>query len=276
MIFYNVDGFELRDLTVKDPVTYGIICGKVTNFTIKGITFDYNEGNPSPNNMDGIHFEGLCRNGYIGDLKGACYDDLVAFTADDVSTISKYFAPIENIVVDGIFADRCHSAVRLLSFGHSVKNIVIRNVFGSYYRYAIGFTQYLPAMEEPGTFDNIVLENLFISKALPLESDWNRCPDWGLIWVEGGSRIGSLRINALHRIENTTPTPDIQIDAGACIDMLEADSCSLENHHPCEIVHISNNGTINSFFSRGFRSIQGDGGGKIIEFVNNGTAGTLQ
>ena len=35
--------------------------------------------------------------------------------------------PIEDIVVDGIFSEGCHSAARILTTGSPIRNITIRN-----------------------------------------------------------------------------------------------------------------------------------------------------
>lgn len=243
--FVNIDRLEVENITLKDPVAYAVQSGNVRNFTFRHITFDYNLGNPSPDNMDGLHFDGHCRNGYINDLKGACYDDLLAFNAEDIPLDSPGFGPIENILVDGIFADRCHSAVRMLSCGSAVRNITIRNVYGSFYRYAIGFTHFLQNMPR-GVFDNIVLENLFISKALPFEEDWNRCPDWGLVWIQNEGDVGSLKISGFHRIEDTTPTASVEVERGASISQLTIDDVSLENHLEQELAFLDNSGTIDT------------------------------
>ena len=97
--FHRIDQFELSDVVLKNPVSYAVKMAKISNFTISHVTFDFNEGNPSPNNMDGLHFDGFCRNGRITDLKGNCYDDLLAFNAEDGIQDSPGFGPIDVIPV---------------------------------------------------------------------------------------------------------------------------------------------------------------------------------
>ena len=109
MRFCRVENLIVKNVTYKNPVTYGVQIGHINNFTFDTITFDYQTCNPKFWNMDGIHVEGHCKNGYIHNLKGACHDDMVALTADD-----SLYGPIDNIVVDGLYAEHCHSAVRLL------------------------------------------------------------------------------------------------------------------------------------------------------------------
>ncbi|MBR7120436.1 MAG: hypothetical protein IKC77_09575 [Lentisphaeria bacterium] len=268
--FVNVDGFEVQNITLKNPVSYAVQCGNVRNFTIEHVTFDYNMGNPSPDNMDGLHFDGFCRNGFIRDLKGACYDDLLAFNAEDVAVDSPGFGPIENIVVDGIFADRCHSAVRLLSCGSMVRNITIRNVYGTFYRYAIGFTHFMRELPN-GKFDNITLENLHIGKALPFEEDWNRCPDWGLIWVQEKADVGALKISGFHRIEETTAVANIEIEKDSTVAQLTLDDISLENHLIQPLSVVQNSGFIGTLVFNGVcRTVTAEGANQITVIDNRG------
>ena len=273
--FNHVDQFEMSDLVLKNPVTYAAKFAKLTNFTIRHITFDFNEGNPSPNNMDGLHFDGFCRNGYISDIKGACYDDLLAFNAEDGIADSPGFGPIENIEVDGIFSDRCHSAARLLSCGSRISNITIRNVHGTFYRYAIGFTHYFPERRERGRFDNIVLENLFMAKALPLPSDWNRCPDWGLIWGQGAGTVGSLRISGIHRVEENTPVPTLDFERDFEVGHLTVEDCSIENRLPESFACLRNAGRIGRLKYDGCRVVPVPGSGSVAELENTGTIGEI-
>ncbi|MBE7052619.1 MAG: hypothetical protein E7395_08685 [Ruminococcaceae bacterium] len=62
----------------------------------------------------------------IRNLRGACHDDMVAITSDDFM-----HGPIENILVDGAFAQNFHSAVRLLSYKNPVRNVHITDIFGT-------------------------------------------------------------------------------------------------------------------------------------------------
>ena len=264
--FTNIDRFEMSDVVMKNPVSYAVKCAKLTNFTFNHITFDFNEGNPSPDNMDGLHFDGFCRNGKISDLKGTCYDDLIALNAEDGIVDSPGYGPIENIEIDSIFSDNCHSIVRMLSCGSRISNISIRNVYGSFYRYAVGFTHFFPENPTRGVFDNIVLENLFISKALPPESDWNGAPDWALVWCEGHGDIGSLRINGFHRVEKTTPVPSIEIEQNFTINTLTVTDCSIANHLAEPIVMLRNHGTVSRLYYDGCRVAAGE----VADLENNG------
>jgi polygalacturonase len=194
-------------------VVYGIQLGYIEDFTIQDIVFDYTEGSPKLWNMDGVHIEGNCKNGWITNLKGACHDDLLALTADDL-----LYGPIENIVVNGIYSYNSHSAVRILSHGESVKNVTIRNVFGSYYTYCIGITKYHGGDAERGKIENISIENLFaITCAGTADVIGGKRP---IIWVQKGLDVDGLSITNARRIEKSYPTPFLTVDEGVTVKNL--------------------------------------------------------
>lgn len=209
MRFCRVRGLSVENIVLRNPVTYGVQIGYCEDFTFRNIRFEYTEGSPKLWNMDGIHIEGHCKNGFLGNLKGACHDDLVAITADD-----GLYGPIENILVDGIFAEHCHSAVRLLSHGLPVKNVTVRNVFGSFYTYCVGLTKY-HAGETRGIMKNICIENVAAAASEGTKDVWGG--NFPFIWVEKGLDVEDLRISRVVREEKTYPTPMLKIDEGAVV-----------------------------------------------------------
>jgi len=273
-LFVNISDFAMTGVTFKDPVTYAMHAAKLVHFTFSDITFDFNEGNPSPNNMDGLHFDGGCRYGRITNIHGACYDDLLAFNAEDGLVDSPFMGPISDISVDGVYAERCHSCARFLSNGSPITNISIRNVFGSFYRYAFGFTHFFPERPNRGVFDALFFENLCISKALPLPSDWNRCPDWGLFWFEGCGDAGMITVSGLKRVETTTPTPSFEIEDNFTIEQLVAEHCVTDNHLESPLDFISNAGKIGKLVVRDNVMRKGQGGA-VTELTNTGSIDTL-
>ena len=222
MRFCRIKNFTFKNLTLRNPCVYGCQLGFIENFTIENITFDYTVGNIKVYNMDGVHIEGGCKNGHITNLKGTCHDDLLAITSDD-----GLYGPIENITVDGIFAENCHSAVRLLSHGIPVKNIHIRNVFGSYYVYAIGITKYHGGEEERGIMSNITLENITVRAAETHKDIFARhCP---MIWVQNGLDIEDLTIRNVVREEDCYPSALFQLEENSTIKRLHMEDIVQKN-----------------------------------------------
>lgn len=241
--FYRVSGLKLSDMTLKDPVTFAVTLDTVSYFTVEDITFDYNHGNPAPVNMDGIHLNGNCHYGTLRNLKGTCYDDLVALNADEGSD-----GPITHIEIDGIFSEGCHSAVRLLTVKNRVENIHIRNVHGTYYQYCIGLTKYYEG-ETTGWFDAIVLEQIFASKAVRhslYQKDGSYV--YPLIYVEGGSRVKSLIIRGVFRQEFNIPVETVHIGSNTVVRLLSIDTLSVENHTGAHMPVIVNHGEVNRAF----------------------------
>ena len=228
-------------MTFKDPSNYAVMIEKASYFTVENIEFDFNEGNPYSVNMDGIHLNGNCHYGVIKNLKGACYDDLVALNAYEGAG-----GDISNIEIDGLFAENCHSAVRLLTVQQNVEHITISNVFGSYYQYCIGFTKYYPG-ETTGCFDAICLNNIHASKAkrLPIqEMHMSKNHHFPFIWIQGETKVKNMSINELHRREYENPVATIQIDKKADVDTLVINDISVNNYTESEVALFVNNGKV--------------------------------
>ncbi|MBR2376206.1 MAG: hypothetical protein IKA85_00310 [Clostridia bacterium] len=244
MLFYNVKNFKICDLTVKDPSQYAITLDKVSYFTVEGITFDFNKGNPYPINMDGIHVDGNCHHGVIRNLKGTCYDDLVALNAHEGSR-----GDITNIDISDIYADYCHSAVRLLLVRQNISNIRISNIYGNFYQYCIGFTKFYPG-ETEGSFDAISIDNIFAAKALTSKmgeiSFYKSAPmnSRRLIWIQKGTVVNSLSVSHWHRREKTLPQELICIDDGALVNRMILSDITAENCTDREMPLMCNMGTI--------------------------------
>ena len=72
-------------MTLKDPANFAVTLDSASYFTIENIRFDYNYGNPSAVNMDGIHFNGNCHYGVINNLP----EETIAEKEERTSTIAK-------------------------------------------------------------------------------------------------------------------------------------------------------------------------------------------
>lgn len=133
MNFVTVKKLRLLHLTVANPVAYYIRTGRISDFEIRDITLTSEKKN---SNQDGVHFSGFCRNGIVEDIralpKGQTNDDLLAFNADDgiqrQENRGLTSGPIENIVCRNIYAEDCHSAIRMSSITSAIRNIRIENI----------------------------------------------------------------------------------------------------------------------------------------------------
>ncbi len=203
----NIRDFRIANLTMKDPTNFAITLDRASYFTVEDIRFDFNFGNPWAVNMDGVHVDGNCHYGVIRNLRGTCYDDLVAFNADEGSG-----GPISHMEVDGIFCEDCHSAARLLSVQYPVSHIHIQNVHGSFYQYCIGVTKYYEG-ESEGGYDGLCFDHLHIEKAkrLPVHQK-EGMRHYPLIWFEDNLTIGNVAVRDVVRREKVMSIPLVKVE----------------------------------------------------------------
>ena len=83
MRFSHVEGMTVRGLTIRNPTSYGLAFCRTSYFLVDDLTFDYTTCNPIFLNMDGVHLDGWCHHGKISNLRGTCFDDMVALNAND-------------------------------------------------------------------------------------------------------------------------------------------------------------------------------------------------
>ncbi len=246
MRFNNVEEMRVSGLTVRNPVSYGIEFGHAAYVVAEDIAFDYNAWNPIPLNMDGVHFDGFCHHLRISNLRGTCFDDMVALNAND-GICSPEEGPIHDVDIDGLHCEYCHSAVRMLSAGAPLGQVTVRNVHGHFYCYTVGLTHYFP--EKPrGRFDDIVVSDVFASKAnVPPEcgGESYRNP-MEVIHLQGPIDVGNLVVERLYRDEDCLPASTIGIDAKATVENLAVRDCRMTNRLPAPIKFIDNRGRIDS------------------------------
>ncbi len=133
--FFNVKRLTLRDLQLSNPVSYYTRFSRVSNFLVEHIRFRTMELRP---NQDGIHLGGECQDGIIrhidGRGTGTPGDDVVALNADDANqraqNLGKVNGFIRRIHIHDLYAEDCHTFVRILSAPSPISQIEIENVHG--------------------------------------------------------------------------------------------------------------------------------------------------
>jgi len=199
--FENIQGFRFEGAVIRNPVTYAFQMCRVCDFDVNGVTFDFTTENPIKGNMDGIHLDGGCHRGRIANLRGTCWDDMVAINADD-GLCSASLDEISDVVIEDLKVDYCHSAVRLLSAPNPVRRIRIRNVEGRFYQYAIGFTHYFPERPQ-GIIEDILIEHVKVCKVPPPDPIPGFTPDGGLPTIFFDQRLKMNRVT----FDDVTITP---------------------------------------------------------------------
>jgi len=226
--FDRVEDLAVRGVTLMNPTTYAIQLTRTSHFVVDDVTFDFRTWNPIRLNMDGVHLDGGCHHGRISNLRGTCYDDMVALNGND-GICSDCQGDITDIDIDGLYADYSHSAVRMLSTGANIKRITIRNVHGNFYAYGIGFTHYFPGRPR-GVFDDIVVENVFAGKAFsPDEIGRYSRITFPLVQFQGPIDCGTILLGNLSRDERNIAAATVGISSQATIRHLTVRDCKMAN-----------------------------------------------
>lgn len=246
MRFYKVTRLSIHDLTVKDPVTYCIKMAYVQYFNVENIKFDQNLGNPTAENMDGIHIDGGCRFGSITNVQGTCYDDIVALNADDGCD-----GPIEDIKIDGVFGRDSLRGVRLLSIKSPVARISIQNVYGTFYQNCIGLTYFYPRNGLRGKMSHISIRNVY-GKNAPRRPEYNKGDNsffgFSFVWIDGDIDIDLLSIDMLCRNEELSGVETLKVCKNAHIRTLSLSNVIHQNSTDRPITCFLNEGEIERLY----------------------------
>lgn len=140
--FVNVEHLELRDMVLANSTAYYVRTCKVHHFIIDNIDFVCDNFSK---NQDGLHFCGDVKHGRVSNIRALSYgqtnDDLIALNADDsierVENLDLCRDTIEDITFENIFAENCHTIIRILSVTAEIKNIRFKNIFGGFRCHAI-------------------------------------------------------------------------------------------------------------------------------------------
>lgn len=268
MHFYKVTRLTVRDLTIKDPITYCVEMGYIKYFTVENINFDQNLGNPTAENMDGIHIDGGCQYGSIRNVQGTCYDDIVALNADDGCD-----GPISDILIDGVFGNDSLRGVRLLSTKSPVSNISISNVFGTFYQNCIGLTYFYPRTGLRGKMSHICIRNIY-GKNAPRIPEYNKGDNsnfpFSFIWIDGDLDIDSVSIDNLYRQEDVSNVQTLKVCKNAYIKNLSLSNVLHQNLTDKPITMFINEGVIDKLYLHNVDS------GKDNFIENNGVINAIK
>lgn len=225
MRFFGVTRLSIHGITFKDPVTYCLQIAYAKYFTVENVRFDQNLGNPTAENMDGVHIDGGCRFGSIRNVQGTCYDDVVALNADDGCD-----GPIEDITVDGVYGENSLRGVRLLSIKSDVARITVQRVYGTFYQNCVGLTYFYPRSGVRGKMSHIVLRDLFGENA-PRKPQYRKGKKYAFsfVWIDGDLDIDRLSIENLMRRERVAVVETLKVCQNCRIGTLSVRNAEQRN-----------------------------------------------
>lgn len=178
--FVNVDGLVLKNMVIANPTTYYVRMSRLHNFEIEDISF---VSDKFGRNQDGLHFGGDCKHGKVKNIRALSYgqtnDDLIALNADDsivrVENRDLVRDDIEDLIIENIYAESCHTIIRLLSVNVAIRNVHFKNVYGGFRAYAINAdgarhcrTPLFNEEDYPhgvGCIENVTMENFVCYRA---------------------------------------------------------------------------------------------------------------
>ena len=243
MRFSHAENMSVKGVTIRNPTTYGMAFCHTSYLYVEDVSFDYVKCNPVFLNMDGVHLDGWCHHVKISNLRGTCYDDLVAINAND-GGCAQDEGPIHDVDIDGVYADYCHSAVRILSAPCPIERVTIRNVHGNFYTYAVGFTHFFP-QKARGTFRDVVLENIFAAKAFSPENiGVHSRTNYPSVWFQGPVNADHVTVRNFNRDEKTVPVASFRIDREAVVRNLTIRDCRMCNRLDAAIPFIDKKGKV--------------------------------
>ncbi len=140
--FFNVKNLKLSHMEIANSVVYHTRFCKIDGFEFDDISFS---AKCLAFNQDGLHFGGECKNGVVTNIravtKGETNDDLIALNADDsterVENLDLICGDIENITFKNLYAEDCHTGIRMLSVHSNIRNIKFENVYVGCREFAI-------------------------------------------------------------------------------------------------------------------------------------------
>lgn len=180
MLFNNMDGLSLSDMTFAHTAGFAVQIGDIENAVFENISF-------VSCYADGLHINGNSRNLYISNIKGEVGDDLIALNAYDWLNSSVNFGEIRNVFCEHLYlaqtgrykAIRIEPGVYRYDDGTTVDcgifDTVIKDVrgirtFKLYLQtppYNLGES---PEFGKVGSLDNLFFEDIEIDLTAPIDN----------------------------------------------------------------------------------------------------------
>ena len=171
--WYGVNNLVLKNHKMYTPKTYAQHAINVTNGHLSDFVVDVG---PNPAiNMDGVHWDGWCKDCSIKRGNIRSYDDGIGMNADDLLNVSGSEAlgffpvaangPISNITIEDIVFNDSLFGIRILSGQSRIDNISIKNISGTTYNYSLlvdNFWQNPNNIDKPGkgNIGSVVADNI--------------------------------------------------------------------------------------------------------------------
>jgi len=179
MLFNNMEGLTLRDMTFANTAGFAVQVGDLENGVFENIGFESCYA-------DGLHINGRTENVYIHHVFGEVGDDLVALNAYDWQDSSVNFGPIRSVwcedltlfassrykalrIEPGVYAYADGSTVDCGIFDAVFKNIKGIRTFKLYFQTPAYFLDQKPEWGAVGSGDHLFFEDIAVDLRAPID-----------------------------------------------------------------------------------------------------------
>ena len=180
MLFNNMEGLFLSDLTFSNTAGFAVQIGDIQNAVFENISF-------VSCYADGIHINGNSKNLYLSHIEGEVGDDLVALNAYDWRNSSVNFGEIRNAICEHLYLSKSsrYKAIRIEPgiYRYADGSTVDCGIFDTVINDVRGirtFKLYLqtppyqlgesPEWGKPGSVNDLFFENIEIDLTAPIDN----------------------------------------------------------------------------------------------------------
>lgn len=232
--FVNVEGLVLKDMVLANTVTYYVRMSRLHHFQIEDINFISDRFGA---NQDGLHFGGDVKHGTVKNIRalslGQTNDDLIALNADDsierVENFDLVRDDIEDITFENLYAESCHTIVRMLSVTAAIRNIYFKNVYAGYRCYAINLdgarycrTPLFAEEDYPegvGRVSDISFENFTCYPVFDVPADWKGSQPNPKVALMFESNMHNFSMTGFRKISvENEPADSVALSAGNVVN----------------------------------------------------------
>lgn len=215
--FFGVENLKIVGAKINKARTYGIWLSRIKNGVFNDIEF--NQSLLTIDNQDGIHFNGLCYNLEISNIRGVTNDDMIALNANDVPQgVNVSFGEIKNAVIRDVIFNNNLNGIRLLSAGNLLDQVYISNLSGNVRDNVIAISSYTLGT---ANFGSIVIDGVNVRTNTP----YNVLGEYGG-YILVNDKIEYLKVSNVYRETGADARPTVRIQSRADISKLILDNIS--------------------------------------------------
>lgn len=213
--FFGVENLKIISAKINKARTYGIWISRVKNGVFRDIEF--NQSLLTIDNQDGIHFNGLCYNLDISNIRGVTNDDMIALNANDVAQgVNVSLGEIKNATIRDVVFNNNLNGIRLLSAGNLLDQIYINNLSGNVRDNVVAISSYTLGT---ANFGSIYIDGVNVTTNTP----HNVLGEYGG-YILVNDKIDYLKISNVFRKTGADARPTVRIQSRADISKLVIDN----------------------------------------------------